>query len=237
MAGNTPHTAFPRGVLFDLDGTLLDSAPDMLATVNRMRATRGIGAMALADLRQHVSRGARAMSAVALPGVEVDAALVCEFLDVYAQELGRHSAPFDGIEAMLAALEADGVRWGIVTNKPEYLAREIVPQLRWQDRCAVLVGGDTLAERKPHPLPLLHAAEAMGVPPTECVYVGDAERDMQAAQAAGMYAVVAGYGYLGDDDRAEGWFSHGWLDTPLELLEWLDAPRSPARNGGNGKAS
>lgn len=210
---------FPRGVLFDLDGTLLDSAPDMLATVNRMRATRGIDAMALAALRPHVSRGARAMSAAALPGVEVDAALVREFLDVYAQELGRHSAPFDDIEAMLAALEADGVRWGIVTNKPEYLAREIVPQLGWQDRCSVLVGGDTLAERKPHPLPLLHAAGVLGVAPGDCVYVGDDARDIEAARAAGMLSIAALWGYRLVDDAAEQWQADVMLDQPRDLLD------------------
>jgi phosphoglycolate phosphatase len=212
---------FPRGVLFDLDGTLLDSAPDMLATVNRMRATRGFGPMALAELRPHVSRGARAMSAAAFPGlgVEVDAALVREFLDTYAQELGRHSAPFDGIEATLVALEADGARWGIVTNKPEYLAREIVPQLRWQDRCAVLVGGDTLAERKPHPLPLLHAADALGIAPRDCVYVGDDERDIQAARAAGMPSIAVLWGYRLHDDVPETWQADAIVEQPRDLLD------------------
>jgi N-acetyl-D-muramate 6-phosphate phosphatase len=212
---------FPRGVLFDLDGTLLDSAPDMLATVNRMRATRGIGPMALAALRPHVSRGARAMSAAAFLGlgVEVDAALVREFLDIYAQELGRHSAPFDDIEAMLSALEADGARWGIVTNKPEYLACEIVPQLRWQDRCAVLVGGDTLAERKPHPLPLLHAADVLGIAPRDCVYVGDDERDIQAARAAGMPSIAALWGYRLHDDVPETWQADAIVEQPRDLLD------------------
>ena len=174
------RTRFPAGALFDLDGTLLDSAPDMLATVNRMRSARSRPALALADIRPVVSRGARAMAAVAFPEIDAGgiAALVPEFLAVYAEELGRHGAPFDGVEPMLAALEAAGTRWGIVTNKPEYLAARILPQLGWQDRCAVLVGGDTLAERKPHPLPLLHAAEAIGVPPGDCVYVGDDARDV-----------------------------------------------------------
>jgi len=221
-------TPFPRGVLFDLDGTLLDSAPDMLATVNRMRAARGIGAMALATLRPHVSRGARAMSAAAFPGlgVDVDAALVREFLDVYAQELGRHSAPFDGIEAMLAAMEADGTRWGIVTNKPEYLAREIVPQLGWRERCAVLVGGDTLAERKPHPLPLLHAADALGVAVRDCVYVGDDERDIQAARAAGMPSIAALWGYRLHDDVPESWQADAIADLPRDLVDPARWPKT-----------
>ena len=145
----TPR-AYPKGVLFDLDGTLLDSAPDMLATVNRMLASRDRPSLALPDIRPVVSRGARAMASVAFPELDTDGvtALVPEFLAVYAEELGRHSVLFDGVEAMLAALEAAGTPWGIVTNKPEYLARDILPQLGWQTRCGVLVGGDTLAEPK-----------------------------------------------------------------------------------------
>jgi phosphoglycolate phosphatase len=96
-------------------------------------------------------------------------------------------------------------------------------------RAKAVVSGDTLAERKPHPLPLLHAAKLLGVEPRNCVYVGDAERDMQAAQAAGMYALVAGFGYLGDDDRADTWFSHGWLHTPLDLIGWLDSSHEGGR--------
>ena len=148
MAADVPDRGgFPSAVLFDLDGTLLDSAPDMLATVNRMRAARGAGPMALDALRPVVSKGARAMSAVAFPEILPQRLpdLVPEFLDIYRQELGRHSRPFDGVEEMLEALEAAGTVWGIVTNKPEYLAREILPQLGWQSRCAVLVGGDSLS--------------------------------------------------------------------------------------------
>ena len=198
---------FPPGALFDLDGTLLDSAPDMLATVNRMRAARGRPPITLAEIRPVVSRGARAMASVAFPELDADGvlALVPEFLAVYGEELGRHSAPFDGVEAMLAKLEAAGTRWGIVTNKPEGLARRILPQLGWQDRCAVLIGGDTLAERKPHPLPLLHAAEAIGLAPSACVYVGDDARDILAARAAGMPSIVALWGYRVDDDDPVAW--------------------------------
>lgn len=196
---------FPAGVLFDLDGTLLDSAPDMLATVNRMRATRGHAPMALADLRPNVSRGARAMAQAAFPDwtVEQVADAVPEFLSIYAEELGRHGAAFEDIEPLLETLEAAGTRWGIVTNKPEALARALLPLLGWQQRCAVLIGGDSLPERKPHPLPLLRAAQAMDVSPQLCVYVGDDARDIAAARAADMRSVVALWGYrLPDDDPA-----------------------------------
>lgn len=213
--------AFPRAALFDLDGTLLDSAPDMLATVNRMRAARDMGPITLAELRPVVSKGARAMSAVAFPRLDPEqvAGLVPEFLYIYRQELGRHSRPFDGVEELLAALEAAGTTWGIVTNKPEYLAREIIPQLGWQSRCAVLVGGDSLAERKPHPLPLLHAAKAVGVPPDGCVYVGDDERDIVAARAAAMPSVVALWGYRLDEDDPVAWQGDVMVDSVAGLLD------------------
>lgn len=216
-----PSPPFPRGVLFDLDGTLLDSAPDMLATVNRMRAARGRASMVLEGIRPHVSRGARAMAAAAFPDVPVERIpeLVPEFLALYREELGRHSRPFEGIEAMLAALEQGGTRWGIVTNKPEYLAREILPQLGWETRSAVLVGGDSLPERKPHPLPLLHAAEAIGIAPADCVYVGDDRRDIDAARAAGMPSVVALWGYRLDDDDPVAWQGDTMVEHVRQLLE------------------
>src|SRR5690554_5702078 len=217
----SPTGAFPRAVLFDLDGTLLDSAPDMLATVNRMRASRGTGPMAPDTLRPVVSKGARAMSALAFPDLAADhlPELVQEFLGIYREELGRHSAPFAGVEELLQALEASGAPWGIVTNKPEYLAREILPQLGWQSRCAVLVGGDSLAERKPHPLPLLHAAGAIGIPETACVYVGDDERDIIAARAARMPSVVALWGYRLDEDDPVAWQGDVMVEGVSALLE------------------
>ena len=198
---------FPRLVLFDLDGTLLDSAPDMIATVNRMRAARGQGSMPLAELRPHVSRGSRAMSAAAFPelGGDVPSAVIDEFLGIYEQELGHSSVLFDGVAELLDAIEADGARWGIITNKPEYLAKQVMPQLGWESRCAILLGGDSLQQRKPHPLPLLHAAQVLGVSIGKCVYVGDAQRDIDAARAAGMRSVVALWGYRGEDEQPQAW--------------------------------
>lgn len=213
--------AFPKLVLFDLDGTLLDSAPDMLATANRMRAARGQGAMALAELRPHVSKGSRAMSAAAFPGLggEVPPELIREFLDTYEQELGKHGVLFDGVAELLDAIEAAGSRWGIVTNKPEYLARQVLPGLGWDSRCAVLVGGDTLAERKPHPLPLLHAAQALETVIGDCVYVGDDQRDIDAARAAGMRSVVALWGYRPEGDDPAAWGGDALADGPRDLLD------------------
>ena len=214
-------TDFPALVLFDLDGTLLDSAPDFVATVNAMRASNGHPAMAAESLRPHVSKGARAMLAAAFPHLDATArdALVPEFLDVYERELARHGAPFAGIETLLEAIEASGSRWGIVTNKPEYLAQQLLPLLGWHQRCAVLVGGDTLPVRKPDPLPLQHAAQVCGVTVADCAYVGDDERDIVAARAAGMRSVVALWGYRLDEDDPKTWQGDLMIESPTDLLD------------------
>ncbi len=225
-------TRFPRAVLFDLDGTLLDSAPDFVATSNAMLAARGHAPVTLQRLRPVVSKGARAMLSATFPGLpdnERDA-LVPEFLQRYQALIGQHAVLFEGVAGMLQALETVGARWGIVTNKPEYLARLILPQQQWQQRCAVLVGGDTLAERKPHPLPLLHAAQAMGVDAAQCVYVGDDERDIQAARAAGMPSVAALWGYRLDDDDPVSWQADAMVADPTQLQQadcWPTPPASP----------
>ncbi|QQP96583.1 phosphoglycolate phosphatase [Lysobacter enzymogenes] len=214
-----PTPAFPKAALFDLDGTLLDSAPDMLATANAMRAARGREPMPLEALRPHVSKGARAMLGAAFADVDAGEreAWVPEFLDIYERELGLHGAPFPGVEAMLAALEAAGTPWGIVTNKPEYLARKLMPLLGWEARCAVLIGGDTLAARKPDPLPLTVAAQRIGVDPGGCAYVGDDERDILAARAAGMPSVVALWGYRLELDDPIAWQGDVLVDDPIAL--------------------
>ena len=212
---------FPRCVLFDLDGTLLDSAPDMLAAVNAMRAERGDAPMALDELRPHVSKGARAMIAAGFPQLDTASrdAMARPFLEAYEREIGRYSRPFDGVEDLLAAFDADGVRWGIVTNKPEYLARKTLPIFGWDTRSAIMVGGDTLAERKPHPLPLLHSAATLGFDPRRCVYVGDDERDIIAARAAAMPSVVALWGYRLDAEDPVAWLGDVMAESPRDLLD------------------
>ena len=210
---------FPSAALFDLDGTLLDSAPDMLATVNAMRATRGRPPMLLADIRPHVSRGARAMVGAAFDDIDpaVRETWIPEFLDRYRDELGRHGGPFDGVEDLLRGLEAAGVPWGIITNKPEALAVLLMPMLGWDTRCAVLFGGDSLPARKPDPMQLLVAAERLGLDPRDCAYVGDDERDIVAARAAGMTSVVALWGYRLSGDDPFAWRGDVLVDEPREL--------------------
>ncbi|NDK37628.1 phosphoglycolate phosphatase [Pseudoxanthomonas gei] len=219
---------FPRAALFDLDGTLLDSAPDMLATANRLLQAQGRAPMTLSQLRPHVSKGARAMLGAAFADLDTAGreSMVPAFLETYLQELGRHSVLFDDVEPMLAALEASGCAWGIVTNKPEYLAREILPQLGWESRCAVLIGGDTLAQKKPHPLPLQVAAERMGMAVVDCVYVGDDERDIQAARAARMPCIAALWGYRQDHEDPAQWGADIVLESPSALLEAGNWPQA-----------
>ena len=219
---------FPKVVLFDLDGTLLDSAPDMLAAVNALRDEHGEAAMTLAELRPHVSKGARAMLAAAFAEMENEPrdALIPAFLAHYERELARHGRPFDGIETLLGAIEADGARWGIVTNKPEYLAKQLLPLLGWATRCAILIGGDTLPQRKPHPLPLQHAARTLFVDVRDCAYVGDDERDIVAARAANMPSVIALWGYRLPADLPREWGGDLMVETPHDLLDPAVWPRT-----------
>jgi phosphoglycolate phosphatase len=220
--------SFPRAALFDLDGTLADSAPDLLAGTNVMRAARGLAPMSLAAFRPQVSRGGRAMLRAAFPDADESQceAWIPELLDQYQRQLGRHGGPFEGVEAMLGQLEAAGSVWGIVTNKPEYLARELLPLLGWETRCAVLIGGDTLPVRKPDPLPLTVAAERIDVAPADCVYIGDDERDIVAARAAGMRSIVALWGYRVDGDDPGKWGGDVLVESPAALC---DARRWPQR--------
>ena len=235
MQNNAPI----RGVLFDLDGTLLDTAHDFMNALNALRAEENLGPLPYEKVRCQVSHGANALVKLSFGELSATEHEVMRqrLLDIYRKQLARHTALFEGGDEMLRDLERRGLHWGIVTNKPGWLTDPLLVEVGLHTRARAVVSGDTLPQRKPHPLPLLHAAETMGVKPEECVYVGDAERDMQAAQAAGMYALVAGFGYLGEEDRADQWYSHGWLDTPLDLLEWLDAPSTVARNAGNGQGS
>jgi phosphoglycolate phosphatase len=214
----------PRhGVLFDLDGTLLDTAPDMAGALNELRVLEGMTPLPFASLRQHVSHGSARLVSVGF-GLEAGdeyERLRLRFLDVYRARLASDTRPFDGMDHVLAAVESAGFAWGVVTNKPGWLTEPLLQALGLRGRCACVVSGDTLPVRKPHPAPLLHAAEALGLAPGDCTYVGDAERDIQAGRAAGMRTLVAAFGYLGDGDDPEAWGADGLLSRPLDLLGWL----------------
>jgi 2-phosphoglycolate phosphatase len=207
-------------VLFDLDGTLVDSAVDLLNALNRVVVDAGRAALPLTAIRPVVSKGARAMLGVAFPdeSVEQREARVAPFLAYYADAVAHHSTPFAGIEAVLAAIEASGARWGIVTNKPLYLARGVVDSMGWRERCAILIGGDSLPRKKPDPDQLLLASDTLEVTPRECVYVGDDERDIVAARAAGMASIAALWGYREAHEDPRAWNADRNVAEPDGLL-------------------
>ena len=215
-----------RGVLFDLDGTLIDSAPDLAGAANRLRADHGLAPLPLETLRPMVGAGARGMVGVAFgvaPGEPRFEALRDGFLAHYEARLLEHTQPFEGVDAMLSALEAAGIPWGIVTNKATRFALPIVAGLKLAQRAAVVVCGDTTPHSKPHPEPLWHAARAMGLAPEGVVYVGDDLRDAQAARAAGMAMVAATWGYLGLGEPVHSWGADVLMDSPSQLMAWLHA--------------
>ena len=219
----------PSALLLDLDGTLLDTAPDMGGALNLLRAEHGLEPLPGELIRPVVSHGAMRLVALGFPETTGDAfeSLRLRFLELYAANLAVGTRLFPGFEAVLDQLEARDLPWGIVTNKPGWLTDPLLAALGLDRRAACAVSGDTLPERKPHPLPLLHAARLVGVDPMRCVYVGDAERDIQAGRAAGMTTVVAAYGYISDGEDPRAWQPHGVVNSPDELLEWMEQ-RAPS---------
>ena len=213
-----------RAVLFDLDGTLADTAADLAAALNRIRVERKLAPMALPELRPHASDGTRGMLGAGF-GIGRDHPEFPElrdaFLRNYEAALCGSSCLFPGADEALSESERRGMRWGIVTNKA---ARFTLPLLEWlklSRRAAIVVCGDTTPQPKPHPAPLLHAAAALELDASACVYVGDAERDVQAARAARMAALVARYGYIAAEVRPESWEPDGLIDSLPGVLDWL----------------
>jgi N-acetyl-D-muramate 6-phosphate phosphatase len=214
-----------EAVLFDLDGTLVDSAPDLAGAVNDLRADRGLAPLPYEHLRPLAGAGARGMVGAGFgigPGDAEFPALREAFLDLYRQRLLRCSTVFDSVPALLARVEAAQRPWGVVTNKAAHLAEPLLAGLSLRQRASVLVAGDTTPHTKPHPAPLLHAAKALGVPPDTCVYIGDDARDIQAGRAAGMATVAAAWGYLGRDADVSRWGADHVAASPSALLNWLD---------------
>lgn len=214
------------GVLFDLDGTLADTAPDLGGALNHLRYLRGLAPLPLELLRPHASSGARGMIGVGLgiaPGHEEYEALRVAFLDHYENNLLVQSRLFDGVPDLLAALDASSLAWGIVTNKATRFTRPLVSGIGLRPSRECVVCGDTTPHAKPHPAPLLEAARRLDVAPARCLYVGDDERDILAARAAGMRSVAAAYGYLGLEKPPEQWGADVVVNSPGELLQWLRA--------------
>jgi phosphoglycolate phosphatase len=220
-----------RAVLFDLDGTLADTAGDLAGALNRVRADRSLPPMPLELLRPHASHGARGMLGAAF-GIDRESPdfdlLRDSFLDYYAAALFNTTRLFDDAEKVLTEIERRGLRWGIVTNKATRFTLPILEWLALSTRTVAVICGDTTANTKPHPEPLLAAAVALKIEPADCVYVGDAERDIVAGRAAGMKTLIAIYGYLGAHDTPEHWSADGAIRSLPELLEWLPETVSPA---------
>ena len=213
-----------RAALFDLDGTLLDTAPDMAAALNVLRDELSAAPLPFELVRPQVSNGAIALIHIGFPeasGAEFERLRV-RFLDIYRANLAVHTRLFPGFEALLQRLEECAIPWGIVTNKAAWLTEPLLDSLGLLQRAGCVLSGDSLPERKPHPRPLLVAAEQLGVTASDCVYVGDALRDVQAANGAGMRALGAEFGYLNPLDEPHSWPVAGWLATPADLLAWLD---------------
>ena len=215
-----------RCVLFDLDGTLLDSATDLGHAADDMRRARGLPSLAPEQYRSSAGSGARGMLKVAFGLAPADPGygeLCDEFLLRYEQVMTQTTRPFDGVERLVQALHERGLDWGVVTNKAARFTLPLTASLPLFASARVMVCGDTTPHLKPHPASLIEAMRQAGTAPAQCVYVGDDERDMQAGKAAGLRTVAARYGYLGAQARVDAWPADAVIDQPIELLNWLDS--------------
>lgn len=211
-------------VLLDLDGTLADTAPDLADTINQLLAEENHRQLDYEVIRPTVSHGGAVMICRAF-GIDVDdpefARLRRRFLDLYASRLALKSRLFPGMELVLNTLEAGNISWGVVTNKPAWLTDPLMQALDLAHRAGCIVSGDTVEYSKPHPAPMIHACRMTGCEPARTLYVGDARRDIQAGRSAGMFTLVALYGYLEPDDDPACWGATDMVDAPLAILDWL----------------
>jgi len=214
----------PLAVFFDLDGTLADTADDLAAPIQAMRAARGLPPLPASELRPLTSMGARGLIGRGLglsPGQAEYEPLRQEFMDRYEAGLLDRTRLFEGMPEVLTALDEAGVIWGVISNKIERLVRPIVAGLGLLERSVCAIGGDTTPFAKPHPEPLLHGARLAGVDVQRCVYIGDDKRDIEAGHAAGMLTIAAAYGYCGLDSPPDAWGAHHLVDHPRELTRLL----------------
>lgn len=213
-----------RAVLFDLDGTLIDSAPDLGAAADQMRVTRGMPSLPLTDYRHMAGAGARGMLGIAFgitPESDGYELLREEFFQNYERCMTQRTYVFDGVQALIERVESSGLPWGVVTNKSKRFTDPLTKAMPIFKNAAVVISGDTTPHSKPHPEPLLEAARRLQVDPSRCVYVGDDERDVIAGKAAGMTTVAATYGYLGAQGDVSAWNADAEIITPGALLQLL----------------
>jgi 2-phosphoglycolate phosphatase len=213
-----------RTVLFDLDGTLADTAPDLAFALNQLLHEQGCAPLPFAQIRPVVSHGGIALIKLGFD-IDEDAprfdALRQRLLAIYREHIVHHTTLFAGMAELLDNIEGRGLNWGVVTNKPGWLTEPLLEGLALRQRAATIVSGDTLNERKPHPAPMLLACKQAGSTAAECLYVGDAERDIEAGRNAGMRTLVALFGYIGEQERPELWRADGMVESAGAILEWL----------------
>jgi phosphoglycolate phosphatase len=219
------HPVPIKTVLFDLDGTLVDTAPDLSETLNRLLINHQLPIISLESIRPYVSHGTIGMLGFAFGLTKSDpefAGLRQEFLQIYRNHLCYQSKLFEGMDEVLDFIEKRKLTWGVVTNKPDFLTKPLMQELSLEHRCACIVSGDTLPTSKPDPAPMFYAAELAGSKAAECVYVGDAERDIKAGKGAGMQTLIARYGYIEENDDPNLWQADGSIDHPAGLIEWIE---------------
>ncbi len=209
-----------KALLLDLDGTLVDTAPDMVGTLNRILKRHGEAQVNLSDAGKLVSNGAKALLDFGFPSSLTDKEgkqLVQEFLNDYAEHVSDQSTVYDGIQDVLDTCLNNNIRWGVVTNKPLELSRSLLDGLNLLDSCSILLGGDSLPVKKPDPAPLLHCCMVLSLAASECLYVGDHERDIIAGNSAGMDTAVALWGYINKDQTPDGWGANYLINQPIGL--------------------
>lgn len=214
-----------NSIFFDLDGTLLDTAPDLTAALNQVLKNHDRSTLSLKQVRPAVADGTRG---ILQQGFSIDEnnaefeALRQEYLKTYQHMMTQTTQFFDGMEIVLDYLDNHDLPWGIVTNKPNWLARPLLEHFKLDTRYTCLVAGDTLQTCKPDPEPLYHACDITGTTPEHSLYVGDTQNDVRAARAAGMYVIVAKYGYIHPDHQPNLWQADGLINSPIEIIEWLN---------------
>lgn len=220
-----PELATPQAVFFDLDGTLIDTAPDMGGALNRLLHRYGKPPVPAERYRSHVSHGSLALLRLGFPHLTDELQLHNlrdEFLHEYETGVAIASSLFDGMEQVLRMLETAMIPWGIITNKPEYLTLKLLDQLKLTDRCCCVVGADTAVRAKPHPEPMELACKLTDVLAEECIYLGDAERDIQAGRSVNMTTLIAGWGYIDSKtDKPDTWAADGYLSHPTHLTAYI----------------
>jgi phosphoglycolate phosphatase len=211
-------------VFFDLDGTLADTAPDLANALNRVLVEQNQSPLSIDEIRPTVSLGGNAMICHAFGIDEEDplfTSLRERFLTIYHGGLANATRLFPGMEDVLDSIEAGGFSWGVITNKSAWLTEPLMEELDLNLRAGCIVSGDSTEQRKPHPAPMLHACELVGCNPSHTLYIGDAQRDIEAGQRAGMHTLVAMYGYIAKDEDPASWGADGFVNSPVEIIDWI----------------